>query len=186
MDYLLSKPIPDNILSYIADVSMTSAEQVNSLYHDLQMYSSVQSQLQLVITMIIDRILAFFDIMREQQPDTHIDINDPSFVRSFINKLKRSTLMLKAASDDIFAQRNYDRFLILYFAFIVTLFVDSLNHNGDYYLGNGAQAQQTDISQIDNTLDQPEYNDDVEGYAEAMEAMFDGIVYDEDFLLERK
>lgn len=181
LDFLIEKPLPEKLIEYIANASGSTIDRINELYHNIQTYSSMQSQLQLVVSFIIDRILQFFDLMRAQLPEVKVDINEPTFINSFINKLKRSTIVLRGVSDSIFSQYGHDRFEVLYFALIVTLYVDSMNHFQDYYNSGEQPVQQVDIDDElgDNAYN--DYSDPVDSYDENIEALFDGIILDESF-----
>lgn len=180
LDFLMEKPLPENLIEYIAKCSNSTTDRINQLYHNIQTYTSMQSQLQLIITFILDRILSFFDIMREQLPEVKVDINEPNFINLFVNKLKRSTIVLRAVSDAIFSQYGHDRFEVLYFALIITLYVDSMNHYQDYY-GSGEQPNQQSTIE-DEPYD--EFENSVDTYEENLEALFDGVILDESFFLE--
>lgn len=175
LEFVLKKPVPSPVLDYISEVSGSPPEKVNELYHMLQMYYSIQSQFFVIFSLIVDRIMAFLDAWHSQNPGSEINVNDPNFVLGFINKLKRSTIILKSVSSEIFSQYKFDRFLVLYFAFVIVLYVDSKNHSA-HYAGGGKSE---DDSPADNNL--PDDNDEVGYYDETMSMYLDGVVEDPDF-----
>lgn len=174
LEFVLKNPIPPQVLNYVSEVS--GSQKVNELYHMLQMYYSIQSQFFVIFTLIVDRMMAFLDAWHSQNPGVPLNVNDPNFVPSFINKLKRSTIILRSVSSEIFSQYGFDRFLVLYFAFVVVLYVDSKNHPA-HYAGGGKTEE--DTPNLDSNL--PEDNDDVGYYEETMSMYLDGIIEDPDF-----
>lgn len=180
MNYLLDKPIPSNILEYISNICNMPIDKVNSFYHNVQIYNSMQSQIQLIIYNILDRLLMFLEIYH-QQNNAPLDINDPSFASSFINKLKRSTIMLNMISNPIFTQYGYDRFEVLYFTFIITLYIDSLLHNSEYY-GVADDNMEDRYKNSYNDYDNGNSNSNVDYYTENMEMLFDGVILNEELI----
>lgn len=180
MNYFIDKTLPQNILDYIANVSKTSIDKINQLYHHIQIYNSMQSQMQVIIYNILDRLLAYLEIYKSQF-DKPLDINDPIWINTFMNKLKRSTIILKAVDSDIFKSYGYDRFEILYFTFIVTLYIDSMNHNSDYYGSNATNDDDNFSKNYDQYINY-DANNEVDYYTENMEALFDGVIINEELI----
>ena len=177
VDYILEHSVSESLINYIANISNSTTDRMNELYHIVQTYSSAQNQLQIIITIILDKLLSYFDILREQLPDVKIDINDPKFINSFVNKLKRSTIVLKEVSSSIFTQYGFERFEVLYFSLVLTLYVDVMNHYQEYF------SKPSTVSSNDSTNDDSEeyddFEDSVDSYDENIEALFDGIILDE-------
>ena len=195
VNYIISKNIPDNILQMVVDLCKvncpeTSIDRINNLQYNIQVYNSMQVQISLLINLLLDKIFAYMNIYKAQF-DKNLDINDPIFIKSFYTGLKRSTIMLRLASDPVFTTYKYDRYEVLAYAFIITLFVDSQNHNSDYY-GN------TNLTTNDNFEDQYNYgsynssDDDSYDYGfnesildyyiddkeESLEAFYEGVMFD--------
>lgn len=201
INYIDSKTIPNNILEYAVKLCnmnvKTDIDKISQLHYHIQTYSSMQTQMSLLIYNILDRLFAVMNYYKDQN-GKNIDINDFDWIKMFFVGLKRSTIILRTASDPIFLTYKYDRFEVIAYALVVTLFVDSINHHGDYYGSNEAgSSEEKDIeSQYSNYYDQ-DYNADnympnqdysfdesfdytIEDNDSDLEALFEGVQYDKE------
>ena len=147
--------------------------------------------MSLLIYNILDRLFAVMTYYKDQY-QKNIDINDFEWLKSFFTGLKRSTIILKNASDTVFTTYNFDRFEVIAYALVITLFVDSLNHNADYY------GTSNNISNNDNMEAQYNYYDKNDDYSddnsnlyesydfnindmdEQLEGLFEGFMIDKE------
>ena len=174
VDYLIENELPSDVLDYIANISNMTVDRVLEFQHLIQTYNSVQTQMQVIIVYMLDKLLNYLEIYK-QTYDVNQDIKDPAFIHSFINALKRSTIVLKSVSHEIFQTYHFDRFEVLIFSFIVILFIDSLNH-ADTYTNKG-NLTNNDLSS--NYSAYVNYDSDdfsnQSTFGEALEMLFEGV-----------
>ena len=196
IQYIMNNTIPDNILQVIVDTCKincpeTSIDRINNLNYNVQIYNSMQSHMGLLINAVLTKLFTYMEVYKTQF-QKNLDINDPLFIKSFYTGLKRSTVMLTLASDSIFNIYKYDKYEVLAYAFIITLYVDSLNHNGDYYGASNASSISNDINDIDdgsisddNIAPYDDFSESILDYhiddkEDKLEAFFEGVIYDQD------
>ena len=195
MEYITSKSIPSNLFEYAVKLcsnnTITDTDKISKLHYNVQTYQSLQLQMSLLIYNILDRLFAVMTYYKDQY-QKNIDINDFEWLKSFFTGLKRSTIILKNASDTVFTTYNFDRFEVIAYALVITLFVDSLNHNTDYY------GTSNNISNNDNMEAQYNYYDKNDDYSddnsnlyesydfnindmdEQLEGLFEGFMIDKE------
>ena len=182
IDYITSKTIPHHILQYAATINNSSIDHISALHHDIQVYNSMQSQISVAIFNILHRLHDYMEIYKNQY-QKNVDINDITFIKQFFISLKRSTIILKSVDDPIFTSRGYDRFEVLSYGLVITLFIDSINHSKDYDIDYN-KSNSSDGNQVDYAS---QYNNDylnnsaVYESVDSVEAIMDGIVvYNDD------
>jgi len=162
IEYITTKSIPMNIIEYAGMVNSSSVDKINELNHDIQVYNSMQSQLSVIVFNILHRLHNYMTIYKEQY-GKNVDINDITFIRSFFVALKRSTIILKSVDDEVFTSRGYDRFEVLSYALVVTLYIDSINHSSDYaqdYDGTASNSKQPEKIDYSSNYDYMNGNND--------------------------
>ena len=196
MNYIESKSIPSGIFEYavkLCNINIsTDVDRITKLHYNVQAYPSMQSQMSLLIYNILDRLFAVMNYYKEQN-QKNIDINDYDWVKLFFTGLKRSTIILRTASDPIFLTYKYDRFEVIAYALVVTLFIDSLNHNSDYYGSTSAGSSDENMEDQYNLYDKDYDSDNYAPYIDesmldyyvdekddALEAFFEGVMFDKD------
>ena len=174
LNYLLEKTLSDDIVEFIATTANMSIDRVIELQHLIQTYNSMQTQMLVIIKEILDRLLAVIENYA-QVNDVNINVRDPIWIRSFTNALKRSTIILKCVSHEVFQAYHYDRFEILIFAFISVLFIDFINH-ADTYTNKGNLANDDFSSNYSAYVNYD--SDDFSNqstFGEALEMLFEGV-----------
>ena len=185
LNYLLEKSIPSEIFELAANICQSSPDKINNLHYNIQTYNSMQAQATLLIYNILDRLFAYLNTYK-QQFNKNCDINDPLFLRSFYVAMKRSTIMLKTASDPIFTSYGYTREEVLAYGMIVTLFIDSTNHNSEYYGNTQSGSYQDDFNKNYNSFYDSDYQQDnytvnmesIDIYEDLMNMAQDGVFED--------
>ena len=180
MEWINQNPIPMNILQYAATIGNCTTDKLNTLHHNIQLYNSMQSQMFVIVSKILEMLYRYMDQFKELN-GRNIDINDPEFIKRFINNYKRSPIVLRMISDEVFKTAGYERFEVLAYAYILTIYVDSTNHYNDYNVNiNNNNDNVNDTSEYEYDSD-----DDYSDYNESIEALYDGVILNEDDFLGR-
>ena len=190
LDYITTKLIPSNIFELAAKLCKSDPNKLAKLHYNIQSYPSMQGSISLLINNILERLFNTMEIYK-LETGKNIDINDLDWLKLFFVGLKRSTIILQTASSPIFGTYEYDRFEVIAYTLVVTLFVDSLNHNNDYYSissSNNSQDLTTQYNYYDDeSLSNSRYNGGFsldENYIndsdEQLEALFEGFQYDKE------
>lgn len=176
INYIMDKSVPLQIFELAAKICQSNPDKINNLHYNIQIYPSMQAQMTLLVYNILDRLFAYLNTYKEQF-NKKCDINDPLFLRSFYVAMKRSTIMLRTASDPIFTSYGYTREEVLSYGMIVTLFIDSTNHNAEYYGGIEAGSYEDDFSK---NYDQDSYAmyESLDIYEDLINLAHDGVFED--------
>ena len=186
LNYITEKSIPSELFELAANICQSSPDKINNLHYNIQTYNSMQAQITLLLYNILDRLFAYLNTYK-QQFNKNVDINDPLFLKSFYVAMKRSTIMLRIASDPIFTTYGYTREEVLAYGMIVTLFVDSTNHNSDYYGNVNSQSGNSmddDFSKNYNSLYDSDYQADNYAIRESLDIYEDLINMAQDGIFE--
>ena len=171
IDYITNKTIPQHILQYAATINNSSLDHIGELQHDIQVYNSMQSQISVVVFNILHRLHDYMQIYKDQYKK-NVDINDITFIKQFFVSLKRSTIILKSIDDPIFTSRGYDRFEVLAYALVITLFIDSINHSKDYSIDYSSNEVDYASQYSSDYLNDSAVDESVD----SVEALIDGII----------
>ena len=182
INYITDKSVPMEIYELVAKVCQSNPDKINNLHYNIQIYPSMQAQMTLLIHNILDRLFAYLNTYKEQF-NKKCDINDQLFLKSFYVAMKRSTIMLRIASDPIFTSYGYTREEVLSYGMIMTLFIDSTNHNVEYYGGVDVGGSRED--DFSKNYDNSNYNQDsytmyesLDIYEDLIDMAHDGIFED--------
>lgn len=193
IEYITSKTIPSNIFDYAVRLCSnnikTDTDRISKLHYNVQTYQSLQIQMNLLIYNILDRLFAVMQYYKDQY-QKNIDINDFDWLKAFFTGLKRSTIILRTASNPVFLTYKFDRFEVIAYALVITLFVDSLNHNNEYYgtsnVSSNDNSSDYDIYNTIDNIDNDSVYIDEELYTDKytnedlLELLFEGISVDKE------
>lgn len=146
IDYINTNDIHENILEIISNSSIEkNIDKVSDFKYEISTNYELQNEIKSILFVIKKMLIKFKKISNEQQ--INIDFTSIDFLKKFITRCKKSSVISSLASKNIFSDKGYDPYLVISFCATMIILWESIS----------GVKQNNEIPENNN---QEEYNND--------------------------